>query len=265
MNLSGHRNDAIAALLAQVSVSNTSLALSRASKMPTVYGGETDPVFMAWDRSTGITITEGQITGGITFPVTLNGSETLTNKEIIAPTGIVKADIGLGNVDNTADVSKPLSVAMTNALALKEDLSNKSLDVLTDGISDTKYPSVKAVKTYVDSKVLGVVTHNGTTGKQGGSGAEFYHMTAAQHTIATQSANASRSGYLTQADWITFSAALGGAMINITPTPLVNQVAIWTAADTLKGVANLLFTGTALEVDGDITATGEITAYYVAP
>lgn len=265
MNLSGHRNDSIAALLSQVYISNTSLALSRASKMPTVYGGETDPVFMAWDRTTGITITEGQITGGITFPVTLTGAETLTNKEILLPTGIVKADVGLGNVDNTSDISKPLSTAINNALALKEDIINKSLDILTDAISDVKYPSVKAVKTYVDSKVLGVVTHNGTTGKQGGSGSEFYHLTSAQHTILTQSANASRAGYLTQADWITFSGGLGGSMINIVPTPAVNQVAIWTAADTVKGLAALLFDGSVLTVTGGITASGEITAFYVAP
>lgn len=32
----------------------------------------------------------------------------------------------------------------------KEDISNKSINIITDGTSDTKYPSVKAVKTYVD-------------------------------------------------------------------------------------------------------------------
>jgi hypothetical protein len=35
--------------------------------------------------------------------------------------------------------------------ATKEILSNKSTDVTIDGASDTKYPSVKAVKTYVDA------------------------------------------------------------------------------------------------------------------
>ena len=36
-------------------------------------------------------------------------------------------------------------------VALKESLSNKSTNVTTDGASDTKYPSVKAVKDYVDA------------------------------------------------------------------------------------------------------------------
>lgn len=38
--------------------------------------------------------------------------------------------------------------------ALKEDLTNKSTNVTTDGASDTKYPSVKAVKTYVDANAV---------------------------------------------------------------------------------------------------------------
>jgi hypothetical protein len=36
----------------------------------------------------------------------LTGSETLTNKTISSPTGIVKGDVGLGNVDNTSDSTK---------------------------------------------------------------------------------------------------------------------------------------------------------------
>jgi hypothetical protein len=216
MNLSGHRNDAIAALLSQVSISNTSLALSRASRMPVAYGSETDPIFTAWDKSTGITITESQITGGITFPVTLAGSETLTNKTIVSPLGIVKDDVGLSNVDDTSDASKPLSNAMIAALTLKEDLTNKSLSVITDAASDTKYPSVKAVKTYVDSKVMGIVIHNETFALQGGGGDEFFHMTQSQHTIATQSANASRSGYITASDWTTFNT--NGGVPNVLET-----------------------------------------------
>jgi hypothetical protein len=37
-------------------------------------------------------------------------------------------------------------------VVLKEDAENKSISILTDAASDTKYPSVKAVKTYVDNK-----------------------------------------------------------------------------------------------------------------
>ena len=51
--------------------------------------------------------------------VTLNGSQTLTNKTITSPSGLVKGDVGLGNVDNTSDANKPVSTATQTALDLK--------------------------------------------------------------------------------------------------------------------------------------------------
>jgi hypothetical protein len=56
---------------------------------------------------------------------------------------------------NTTDVNAALALKANTtdvnaALALKENLTNKSIDVAADGASDSKYPSVKSVKTYVD-------------------------------------------------------------------------------------------------------------------
>jgi hypothetical protein len=65
--------------------------------------------------------------------------------------GINPAKVGLGNVNNTSDANKPVSTATQTALDLKENLSNKSSDVYIDGNSTTKYPTVKAVKDYVDA------------------------------------------------------------------------------------------------------------------
>jgi hypothetical protein len=64
--------------------------------------------------------------------------------------GITATMVGLANVDNTTDLLKPISTATLTALNTKEDKTNKSLDVNTDQTSDIKYPTVKAVKTYVD-------------------------------------------------------------------------------------------------------------------
>lgn len=44
-----------------------------------------------------------------------------TSPNITTPTGIVKGDVGLGNVDNTSDVNKPISTATQTALDLKVD------------------------------------------------------------------------------------------------------------------------------------------------
>lgn len=56
-------------------------------------------------------------------------TQTLTNKTLTAPaisspTGLVKADVGLGNVDNVADLSKPISTAAQTALDLKAPLAS---------------------------------------------------------------------------------------------------------------------------------------------
>lgn len=49
---------------------------------------------------------------------------TLTNKTITSPLGIVKADVGLGSVDNTADTAKPVSTAQQTALNLKANIAS---------------------------------------------------------------------------------------------------------------------------------------------
>jgi len=64
-----------------------------------------------------------------------------------------KTNFGLENVDNTRDINKVISNATQAALNLKEDLSNKSTNVITDAVSNIKYPSVKAVKDYVDTSI----------------------------------------------------------------------------------------------------------------
>ena len=45
-----------------------------------------------------------------------------TSPEITTPTGIVKGDVGLSNVDNTTDAGKPVSTAQQTALNLKQDI-----------------------------------------------------------------------------------------------------------------------------------------------
>jgi len=49
--------------------------------------------------------------------VTTTGTQTLTNKTITTPAGLVKGDVGLGNVDNTADSAKPVSTSQASAIA----------------------------------------------------------------------------------------------------------------------------------------------------
>lgn len=61
------------------------------------------------------------ITGATLTTPTINGG-TINSPLINTPTGIVKGDVGLGNVDNTSDANKPVSTATQTALNLKQDL-----------------------------------------------------------------------------------------------------------------------------------------------
>ena len=95
----------------------------------------------------------------------LPASELSNWKELLAPvapvqsvngkTGnisLTKADLLLGNVDNTGDFEKPVSVAVKAQLDARESLENKTLDIIADSISDIKYPSARAVKKFVASQ-----------------------------------------------------------------------------------------------------------------
>jgi hypothetical protein len=64
-----------------------------------------------------------------------------------------RANLGLGNVDNTADVDKPVSGLVLAELINKESLFNKSTSILADSASSIKYPTVKAIKQYVDGRL----------------------------------------------------------------------------------------------------------------
>jgi len=51
-----------------------------------------------------------------------------------------------------------------------------------------------------------ITMHNNLAGLNGGSAGEYYHLTSAQHTVATQAATGSLNGYLSSTDWTTFNS-----------------------------------------------------------
>ena len=80
--------------------------------------------------------------------VTTTGTQTLTNKTITSPSGLVKGDVGLGNVDNTSDANKPVSTAGQTALDLKANLAG---------------PTFTGTVAAVNLTLSGDLTVNGTT------------------------------------------------------------------------------------------------------
>lgn len=73
---------------------------------------------------------------GATATQTLT-NKTLTSPAINTPTGIVKGDVGLGNVDNTSDVNKPVSTAQATSIATKKTDSMSTNKLLGRGTAAT--------------------------------------------------------------------------------------------------------------------------------
>lgn len=107
--------------------------------------------------STGKIQLAGDLNGTAAAPLIADGKITTSKladgsvTDVKISTGINPSKVGLGNVNNTSDAAKPVSDAALLALDARELLSNKSVNMITDAASDTKYPSVKSVKTYVDA------------------------------------------------------------------------------------------------------------------
>ncbi len=98
--------------------------------------------------------------------VTTDGTSNTKYPSVKAVKDYVDVSINLGGtaLTNEANIRAAADVTLTNNLAaeitnrinsnlLKEDLVNKSTNVTTDAASNTKYPSVKAVKDYVDVSI----------------------------------------------------------------------------------------------------------------
>jgi hypothetical protein len=151
-----------------------------------------------------------------------------TSPNITTPTGIVKGDVGLGNVDNTSDANKPVSTATQTALDLKQDTLTNSAGLAAalsdetgtglavfgtspnittptgivkgdvglgnvDNTSDANKPVSTATQTALDTKVSGVASSvdseimlfDSTTGKASkrATGTGFVKATSGVYSV----------------------------------------------------------------------------------
>ncbi len=121
--------------------------------------GETGKIYVAldtnktyrWSGSAYIYITSGAVdsVAGKTGVVTL-----------------VKGDVGLGNVDNTSDVNKPVSTAQQSALGLKANIASPALTGVPTAPTASASTSTTQLATtaFVHSVVNGVLNITGLTG-----------------------------------------------------------------------------------------------------
>ncbi len=97
-----------------------------------------------------------------------NDYTTAEKSKLAAITGTNTGDQDLSALAVVSEVNAALAlkanaIDVNTNLVAKENTSNKSINVTTDGASDTKYPSVKSVKTYVDTQVAGATIADATS------------------------------------------------------------------------------------------------------
>jgi hypothetical protein len=139
----------------EIAMDAINTALSLGSGLTKSYNDATDTISISLDTA---------------VVATLSGTQTLTNKTLTSPvintpTGITKSDVGLANVDNTTDASKPISTAAQTALDLKAPLASPTFTGTVAGVtkahvglgnvdntSDASKPISTATQTALDAK-----------------------------------------------------------------------------------------------------------------
>ncbi|MHA8093817.1 hypothetical protein ACMH5Q_02865 [Aquirufa lenticrescens] len=178
-----------------------------------------------------------------TFSTTVATKANITDLELKAPiesptftgtvSGITKAMVGLSNVENTADLAKPISMLTQIALdskvstntfsttvSLKENAANKSTAADLGGTtpSDIFYPTQKAVKEYIAANAAsGGIADGGITNIKLADGAVNYakFQSIPANTIL---GNTTSSTALIQA-----IATTGSNNVVLSTSPLINS------------------------------------------
>lgn len=161
--------------------------LAAAPKNPVegqIYYNTTDKTIYKWDGTqwsamgSSYTLppatanTLGGVMIGLGLSVTPEGTVSANVQSVNGKTGAVtldKSDVGLGNVDNTSDVNKPVSTAQQAALDNKLNLSGGTMsgDIAmggnrVTGLGAPTNSNDAATKDYVDTVATGALTPKGS-------------------------------------------------------------------------------------------------------
>lgn len=140
---------------------------------PSLTGTPTAPTAAAGTNTTQLATT-AHVFAERTNTATLT-NKTLTAPVISSPIGLVKADVGLSNVDNTSDLNKPISTATQAALNLKADLNSPvltgtpSAPTASTGTNTTQI----ATTAYVQSSIMASSGITASLPSQSGNAGEY--------------------------------------------------------------------------------------------
>jgi hypothetical protein len=160
--------------------------------------------------------------------VTTSGTQTLTNKTITTPAGLVKSDVGLGNVDNTTDANKPVSTATQAALDLKAPLANPTFTGTVTLPANTISQSMMSDDSVGTNEIGGLAV---TTGK-------IADLAVTEGKIADSAVTSAKiaDGTIVNAD-INASAAIAQSKVADLTTDLAAKLAL--AGGTMTGAITL--------------------------
>jgi hypothetical protein len=127
------------------------------------------------------------------------------------PHSVTKAQVGLGNADNTSDVNKPVSTAQQNALNLKVDK--------VTGYALSKNDFTDALLSKLNGIAAGAQVNVPTNLSYGADGTHGYVYSSTGATAAVLGATTSYAGLISASDKSKLDGIAAGAQVNV-PTNL---------------------------------------------
>jgi hypothetical protein len=167
-------------------------------------------------------------TASVVVLANATGTQTLTNKTITTPAGLVKGDVGLGNVDNTTDANKPVSTATQTALDLK---------------APKAAPTFTGTLTAADVTISGNLTVSGTTitvpwtAPLIGSAATSFTVSANTGGLTASQANTSSVTFTLVPEGTTFTFTAKATNAN-GDSPLVTSNSVTSATYTYAAITS---------------------------
>ena len=214
------------------------------------------------------------VDNSVTIAVENNLTSTSTTNALSANQGrVLTALIDTNSSDITTNISNIATNATdittnTNNIALKEDAANKSTDATLAGNSDVKFPTEKAIKTYVDTATDLNATNANLTGMVTSVGNATTVVTNADLTgMVTSSGNATSLGSFTSANLsgaVTDETGTGSAVFATSPTLVTPALGTPSAlvGTNITGTASSLTAGnvtTNANLTGEVTSIGNAT------